>query len=80
MVWCWLIGNAIIRWRMGRHPMEPRRLREFIVYGASLPLVAAGVSLIAGAGGGLYWLVPGIVIALVGGVLNTWALLVEIMR
>jgi hypothetical protein len=74
------VGNTIIRWRMGRHPMEPRRLREFIVYGASLPLVAAGVSLIAGTGGGLYWLVPGIVIALVGGVLNTWVLLVEIMR
>jgi hypothetical protein len=74
------VGNTIIRRHMGRHPMEPRRLREFIVYGASLPLIVAGVSLIAGTGGGLYWLVPGIVIALVGGVLNTWVLLVEIMR
>jgi hypothetical protein len=74
------VGNTIIRWHMGRHPKEPRRLREFIVYGASLPMIAAGVSLIAGSGGGLYWLVPGVIVALVGGVLNTWVLLVEILR
>jgi hypothetical protein len=74
------IGNTIIRWQLGRHPKEPRRLREFIVYGASLPVIAAGMSLLAGWGGGLYWLVPGVIIALVGGVLNTWVLLVEILR
>src|ERR1700722_11613569 len=64
------IGSTMIR----------RRLREIIVYGASLPPVAAGVSLMAGWGGGLYWLVPGVIIALVGCVLNTWVLLVEILR
>jgi hypothetical protein len=74
------IGNTMIRWQLGRHPKEPRRLREIIVYGASLPPIVAGVSLIAGSGGGLYWLVPGVIIALVGCVLNTWVLLVEILR
>jgi hypothetical protein len=74
------IGNTMIRWQLGRHPKEPRRLREIIVYGASLPPVMAGASLMAGWGGGLYWLVPGIIVALVGCVLNTWVLLVEILR
>jgi hypothetical protein len=47
---------------------------------AVLPLLAAGVSLLVGAGGGLYWLVPGIVLCLVVGVLDAWVLLVEILR
>jgi modulator of FtsH protease len=74
------IGSTIIRRQLGRHPKEPRLLREVIVYGASVPPILAGVSLIAGSGGGLYWLVPGVVVALVGCVLNTWVLLVEILR
>ena len=74
------IGNTIIRWRTGRNPQEPPLLREMFVYGASLSMVVAGGSLMAGTGGGLYWLVPAVVLALVGGVLNTWVLLVEILR
>jgi hypothetical protein len=35
----------------------------------------AGVTLIVG-GGGLYWLVPALILALVGGALNAWLLLV----
>jgi hypothetical protein len=37
--------------------------------------VIAGVTLIVG-GGGLYWLVPALILALVGGMLNAWLLLV----
>ena len=40
----------------------------------------AGVSLLAGAGGGLRWLAAGIIVAVVGSVLNAWVLLVEILR
>jgi hypothetical protein len=43
-------------------------------------LTVAGASLLAGGGGGLYWLVPTFVIAIVSGLLNAWVLLVEIMR
>jgi modulator of FtsH protease len=57
-----------------------RWLRLFFVLAASLPLAAAGISLLAGAGGGLYWLVPGVVAALLGGIINSWILLVEILR
>lgn len=47
---------------------------------ATLPFIAAGVSLIAGAGGGLYWLVPGTVGVYVASFANSWVLLVEIDR
>jgi modulator of FtsH protease len=45
-----------------------------------VPYVIAGISLIAGAGGGLWWLLAGIIGALVGAVINAWVLLVEILR
>jgi hypothetical protein len=47
---------------------------------AVLPFPVAGVSLRLRAGGGLYWLVPGVVLCLVVAVLNAWVLLIEIVR
>jgi modulator of FtsH protease len=44
------------------------------------PFVVAGVSVLAGTGGGLYWALAGVVLATVGAVLNAWVLLVEILR
>jgi len=64
-------------------PIEQRRFRNVpaVVLGAfALPLVAAGLTLILGAGGGLYWLVPAMVLGFGGAVLNAWVLLVEIVR
>ena len=43
----------------------------------SLLTEIAGVTLIVG-GGGLYWLVPALILALVGGALNAWLLLVRL--
>ncbi len=43
-------------------------------------LVAAGAALLARDGGGLYWVVPGVLAAIVFGLINAWVLLVEIMR
>jgi hypothetical protein len=37
----------------------------------------AGITLIVG-GGGLFWLVPALLLALVGGMLNAWLLLVRL--
>lgn len=42
--------------------------------------VTAGISLIAGADGGLLWTVPAILAAFIGGIGNAWVLLVEIQR
>jgi hypothetical protein len=74
------IGTTIVSARAGRHPKEPRWLREVITHGTSIPVVLAGATLLMQAGGGLYWLVPGVVMAFFGGVLNTWVLLVEVLR
>ena len=43
-------------------------------------MVVAGATLLAQAGGGLYWLVPGVLAAIVAGLVNVWVLLVEILR
>ncbi len=51
-----------------------------LIVGASLPMVIAGVTLMAGGGGGLYWLLPEVLLALLGAVTNAWVLLVEIHR
>ena len=42
--------------------------------------VAAGASLLADAGGGLYWIAPAVVLAFAAGIGNAWVLLVEILR
>lgn len=46
----------------------------------TVPYLIAGVSLIAEAGGGVYWVLAAILGGIVGGVLNAWVLLVEILR
>jgi hypothetical protein len=43
-------------------------------------LVIAGITLLAQAGGGLYWVVPSVLSAIVFGLVNVWVLLVEILR
>ena len=55
---------------------------EVVVAGqlVSLPTVIAGASLLAGAGGGLYWLAAGTLLALASGISDTWVLLIEIQR
>jgi hypothetical protein len=66
--------------------LPPRDQRDFFVSRLALILPGlvlpgiGGVSLIAGAGGGLYWVLAGILWAFLGAVLNAWVLLVEILR
>jgi hypothetical protein len=43
-------------------------------------MIAAGVSLLAEQGGGLYWLVAAVILAFGAGVGNAWVLLVEVVR
>jgi modulator of FtsH protease len=44
------------------------------------PLVVGAVSLIAGSGGGLYWIAAGLITTIFAAVVNAWILLVEILR
>jgi len=47
---------------------------------SSLPIIASAVLIWLGSASALYWMVPGIVFALIATILNAWILLVEILR
>ncbi len=62
---------------------EPRYglvTRWGIRLGGTAPLIVGGASILAESGGGLYWIVAGMVLAVTGAVANAWVLLVEIVR
>ena len=46
----------------------------------SIAFMVGGVSLIAGGGGGLYWVLAGVLLVFVSASINAWVLLVEILR
>jgi hypothetical protein len=46
----------------------------------TIPVILAGASLLGWPAGGLYWLVAGVVAALVAATGNAWVLLVEVVR
>ncbi len=57
-----------------------RVLQSVLTQFSVIPFPAAGVSLLFGWGGGLYWLVAGLVFAFVAALMDGWVLLVEILR
>jgi hypothetical protein len=61
-------------------PLSWRITRIVAALCATVPAVVAGATLMAEAGGGIYWLFGAIVLALLAGVGNSWVLLVEIVR
>ena len=71
-----------VRALRGRVGPTPTRLgaRVVMTQAAALPFLVAAVSLLLEAGGGLYWLVPGVLFCLVVAVLDAWVLLIEILR
>jgi len=50
------------------------------ILATSVPIVVAGVSLLAKSGGGLYWVLAAIVLPYISGIGNAWVLLVEVVR
>ncbi|WP_188944759.1 hypothetical protein [Nakamurella endophytica] len=54
--------------------------RLLVLVPGTLLYAVGGISLLAGAGGGLAWVLAGILGALLGAVSNAWVLLVEILR
>ena len=79
-------GTLLLRtsWPSRRSDVEPRAgwlLTRFLAsLLVSLFLVVAGITLIAQAGGGLYWTAPATLVAVLAGLTNSWVLLVEILR
>jgi len=83
----WLLVLTIQIRNLGRidteHHDEFRRLQlrwVAIAQCATLPPVVAAITLLAHAGGGLYWLAAGTVLAFTAGVGEGWVLLIEIER
>jgi modulator of FtsH protease len=66
--------------RPTRQPLSWRVTRIVLALAASVPVIVAGVSLLAESGGGLYWLAAGFILALAAGIGNAWVLLVEVVR
>lgn len=67
-----------------RAPEESKAAWLFARYLPSLAVAALtttlGATLLAGAGGGLYWIAPAVTLAFVTGLTGAWVLLVEILR
>jgi hypothetical protein len=55
-------------------------LRVTLCQLATIPFCLAGVSLMLGWRGAMYWLLPGCVFSFLAGVYSAWVLLVEILR
>jgi hypothetical protein len=64
-------GKAPIGWTISRWTVRAL---------AIVPLIVGGLSILVESGGGLYWIVAGIVFAIAGAVASAWVLLVEILR
>ena len=65
-----------------RHDRSVRATMAQLVLSAvgTLPLAVGGISLVAGAGGGLYWILAGVVGAVRAAALTAWVLMIEILR
>jgi hypothetical protein len=66
--------------RPTRQPLSWRITRIVVALATSVPVVVAGASLLAEAGGGLYWLAAAFALSLTAGIANAWVLLVEVVR
>ncbi len=76
-VWVLLLAvRAVPHTRQYVHPL----FHFSLVVPGTLPQVLGAVSLLVGSGGGLYWVVGGVIGALLGASINAWVLLVEILR
>ena len=76
------VGVAVLALRSLPHegPVSWRASRIGVAALTSVPLVIGSISILAESGGGLYWIVGGIVACIVGALANAWVLLVEILR
>ena len=80
-VWAILLALVVPALRTpGGQPASWRATRVVSTQLASVPVILAGVALIGWLPGGLYWLVGGVLAAIVAATTNAWVLLVEVVR
>ncbi|HXZ03198.1 MAG TPA: hypothetical protein VEH81_00115 [Ktedonobacteraceae bacterium] len=73
------IDVNILRTRKRQYRM-PYIVNIVLTQLALLPYIVAGISVLTHGAGGLYWLVPAILISFAKAILDAWVLLVEINR
>jgi modulator of FtsH protease len=79
----WLVCSSFqIRAIRGRHFVKVWHvvMRLAMYQPANLCVLVAGLSLLLGFPGGVKWLVPAVLLAFAGAMINAWILLVEIVR
>jgi modulator of FtsH protease len=79
-----LVGAVLAYWHRVRAPQRTR-LQWFlspVLLGVVLAVgtILAGVGVLSGGGGGLYWLLPAVAAGFFGGLNQAWVLLIEILR
>jgi hypothetical protein len=79
----WLVQIRFQR-RSSSHDKARKQTRPLFSYllshTATIMFLITGISIVTKSAGGLYWLVPGVILSLSIGVANAWVLLVEILR
>jgi hypothetical protein len=55
-------------------------MRVAAAQASPLVMIVGGVSLLVENGGGLYWVVPAMIVAIVAAIIGAWVMLVEIVR
>jgi hypothetical protein len=79
----WAVLLAIVLPTLRRPSRQPRTwhaTRLVGIHAGTVPVVLAGTSLLGWPPGGLYWLVAGVLSAIVVATANAWVLLVEVVR
>jgi uncharacterized membrane protein len=62
------------------HPWSWFLNRAVLSQFATIPFGVAGITMLLGGPGAIYWLVPGFVFSFLAGIVSAWVLLVEILR
>src|SRR5262249_28313682 len=82
-LWVWTIGALLPIGSLPTvkdQPLDWCLPRLVVSLATALPIVVGGGLLMLGWPGGIYCVAVGVLLSLVAGVVNTWVLLVEIMR
>jgi len=76
-----LVVRDVTTWRLTQPEFRQGMVVLASIGAASaLATTLAGISLLGHAGGGLYWLVPGVLLAFTAALAEAWVLLIEIVR
>jgi hypothetical protein len=82
-LWVWTV-SALLQIHSFRlvkdQPTDWWLPRLLVSLGTALPIVVGGGLLMIGWPGGIYFIAVGVLLSLVAGVVNTWILLIEILR